>query len=112
MGFSFLAYFSTFYACTGVQSEVFCSSDLVEFVLFLKAKKNELCLFPVLALCAKRISADHARKGKKRKARGRKKRNAPRNELLIFIRFLKRRAERRSLKCFSLRAEEDTEPRK
>lgn len=39
-------------------------------------------LFPALALCAKRISADHARKGKKRKARGRKKRNAPRNEQL------------------------------
>jgi len=35
----------------------------------------------VLALCAKRISADHARKWKKTKARGRKKRNAPRNEL-------------------------------
>ncbi len=57
-------------------------------------------------------SAATARKGKKRKARGRKERKAPRNELRYLTEFLKRRAERRSLKCFSLRAEEDTEPRK
>ncbi|PIP57126.1 hypothetical protein COY30_00060 [Candidatus Woesebacteria bacterium CG_4_10_14_0_2_um_filter_44_9] len=42
------------------------------------------------AFLRSRISADHARNGKKRKARGRKKRNAPRNELLTFIGFLKR----------------------